>query len=320
MSDWPLLTSIIVPPHSEGFGVGATLPSASYLERMVRFLAAAERIGAVGAFVYDFPAAMDPWLVAFDVLNESVALQPVVAVRPHQEAAESVSRRVADLTGRFGRPAHVNVVAGATRSARAPGEAQDPVAARRLLGDYARDIRAGIDGRLGPRGERPLIVTPSSRTPGTVVPADCVLMMARPREQLGADIARVRAEQGAERIAMLVGFVVRDTRAEAWAATTRLYPADRRQVIAGRMFVSQVVSSEHTGSYALAEQSDVHDGHLWYGAPNRGIDAPKLVGSVADAAAWLRSCRELGVTDLIIDLVPDPAEYDRIGDVLHATG
>ena len=84
------------------------------------------------------------------------------------------------------------------------------------------------------------------------------------------------------------------------------------------MFMSQVVSSEHTKSYALAEAQDVHDERLWYGAPARGIDAPKLVGSVAHAAEWLRSCQELGVTDLIIDLLPDPAEYAYVAKVLTA--
>jgi len=315
VTGWPTLLSFIVPPHSESFGIGGRLAPQSYLERLTAFMGAAEQIGVAGAFVYDFPVAMDPWLAAFDVLAYSERLQPIVAVRPHQEAADSVARRVADLEYRFGRPTHVNIVAGATRTSRAAGDLDDRVAARQHLGLFAADLRAGLDRRLDPAAGRPLLVTPASKTPGFVT-ADCVLMMARPRAALASEIIRVRAEQQVERIAMLIGLVVRATQEEAWAATAQLYPRDRRQEVAGAMFMSQVVSSEHTASYALAEKQEVHDERLWYGAPARGIDAPKLVGSVTQASEWLRSCADIGVTDIILDLVPDPVEYERMGEVL----
>src|SRR5439155_18273857 len=100
VTDWNTV-SLIVPPHTESFGLGGKLPMQTYLDRLTAYLAAAEEIGIVGAFVYDFPVAMDPLLAAFDVLVCSTALQPIVAVRPHQESAESVARRVVDLGYRF---------------------------------------------------------------------------------------------------------------------------------------------------------------------------------------------------------------------------
>ncbi len=316
MTAWKSV-SLVVPPHTESFGLGGSLAAGRYLQRLSEYLVAAERIGITGAFVYDFPVAMDPWLAAFDVLLSSTVMEPIVAVRPHQESAESVGRRVVDLGYRFGRPTHVNIVAGATRPARAgDGDTvEDKVVTRRRLGRFAADLRAEIDRRGGPEASRSLVATPSSSTPG-VVPSDVVLMMARPRDTLAADIRRVRAEQGVERIAMLIGLVVRGTEDGAWTSAARLYPHDRRQVIAGRMFMSQVVSTEHRASYALGEQQDVHDERLWYGAPTRGIDAPKLVGSAAQVRAWLASCAGLGVTDLIIDLAPEVEEYAEMEPAL----
>ncbi|HET6209023.1 MAG TPA: hypothetical protein VFD94_01495 [Jatrophihabitans sp.] len=311
---WPLSLSFIVPPHSEGFGIGGKLAVPDYLSRLTRYLSAAEQAGVTGAFVYDFPVAMDPWLAAFDVLACSRRLEPIVAVRPHQESAESVARRVADLHYRFGRPSHVNLVAGATSPSRPAADLADRQAARLRLAGFASQLRAELDRRHDPAGDRPLLFSPSSSTPG-LVPVDCVLLMARPRPVLAADVARIRADQQVDRVAMLVGLLVRPTAELAWQATRTLYPADRRQQVAGRLFRSQVVSSEHAASYALADQQEVHDELLWYGAPARGIDAPKLVGSPAQVRDWLTSCRELGVTDLIIDLVPDPAEYDWLGQV-----
>jgi hypothetical protein len=319
MTGWPRSLSFIVPPHTVSFGLGGKLSSQSYLDRLAGYLHAAERIGVTGAYVYDFPVAMDPWLAAFDVLAYSTTLQPVVAVRPHQESAESVGRRVADLHYRFGRPSHVNLVAGATSSSRAAGDLDDRAAARQRLADFAEQLRAELDRRLGPAAGEVQLVTPSSSTPGRV-PADCVLMMARPRSVLAADIARVRAEQQVNRIAMLVGLVVRASEQDAWAATTTLYQPDRRQQVAGRLFASQVVSSEHTASYALGDQQEVHDERLWYGAPMRGIDAPKLVGSAEQVGGWLSACQALGVTELIIDLVPDPDEYQWVCQALSAIG
>lgn len=315
MTNWASL-NFIVPPHTQSFGVGGHLPTQAYVDRLTGYARAAEDIGVVGAFVYDFPVAMDPWLAAFDVLACSAALEPIVAVRPHLESAESVARRTVDLAYRFGRPTHVNVVAGATRPSRSTQDTADKVAARRQLAEFAERLRADIDRRADPADARPLIVTPSSSTPG-VVPADGVLMMARPRGTLATDIGRVRAEQGVERVFLLIGLVVRRTDEEAWEAAVELYKPDRRQIVAGRMFMSQVVSSEHTASYTLAEQQDVHDERLWYGAPARGIDAPKLVGSVEQVRGWLRSCADIGVTDVILDLVPDPAEYARFAEVFE---
>ena len=118
-----------------------------------------------------------------------------------------MARRVVDLGYRFGRPTHVNLVAGATSPARSAADLEDRQAARRRLGEFADSLRAEIDRRLDPGSERPLLVTPSSSTPG-VVSADCVLMMARPRKVLADDIARVRAEQHVERVAMLIGLAV----------------------------------------------------------------------------------------------------------------
>ncbi len=312
MATWTSV-SFIVPPHTRSFGLGGPLPTQAYLARLAEYAAAAERIGATGAFIYDFPVALDPWLAAFDVLACSDRLEPIVAVRPHMESAESVGRRVVDLGYRFHRPTHVNVVAGATRPSRAVDELTDKTAARKRLAQFAEQLRAEIDRRGDPADARSLIVTPSSSTPG-LVPADAVLLMARPRDTLAADITRVRAEQGVKRIYLLVGLVVRDTDEQAWQATTEYRP-DRRQELAGRLFTSQVVSSEHTASYALAEQQDVHDGRLWYGAPARGIDAPKLVGSAEQVRGWLDSCAPLGVTDIIVDLMPDAAEYARVAEV-----
>lgn len=317
MAEWPVSVSFIIPPHSESFALGRKLAPENYLDRLAAYADAAVQAGVLGAFVYDFPVALDPWLAAFDVMSCSATLEPIVAVRPHLEAAESVARRVADLQYRFGHPAHVNLVAGATRASRAAGDLDDRVGARQRMAGFATDLRAELDRRLEPTAARSLVFTPSSSTPGRV-PVDCVLLMAKPRDVLAGDIQRIRAEQQVDRIAMLVGLVVRRNEDDAWAATADLHPPDRRQEVAGRLFMSQVVSSEHETSYALANQRQVHDDRLWFGAPARGIDAPKLVGTPGQVRDWLGGCQAAGVTDLIIDLLPDPAEYTWVREVLTA--
>ena len=68
----------IIPPHTRSFGLGGALPRQAYLDRLVAYVRAAEAVGITGAFVYDFPVAMDPWLAAVDVLFVSPTLQPIV--------------------------------------------------------------------------------------------------------------------------------------------------------------------------------------------------------------------------------------------------
>ncbi len=319
VTEWRTL-SVIVPPHTQHFGLGGTLALPVYLDRLRDHLNAAEQIGMNGAFIFDFPVAMDPWLAAFDVLTNSVRLQPIVAVRPHHESAEAVARRLVDLAYRFGRQTHVNIVAGATRASRpthTDGSLEDKVATRQRLARFSADLHAEIGRRAAQGTPRPLVATPASSTSGRVA-ADIVLMMARPRQALAKEIAQVRAEQGVERIGMLVGLVVRATDDAAWAAAAELHPRDRRQAVAGRMFMSQVMSSEHKANYALGERQDVQDERLWYGSPTHGIDAPKLVGATDVIRDWLASCADLGVTDLIIDLPPSAAEFVHMGPVFAA--
>jgi alkanesulfonate monooxygenase len=315
---------IIVPPHTEGFGLGSPLPTADYLGRLSDHLAAAEAIGATGAFVYDFPGALDPWLAAFDVLTLSTSLSPVVAVRPHQDTPEAVARRVVDLEYRFGRPTHLNLVAGATSSSRAPSPgapgAPDPaVAARRALAEFSRRCTAEVGPRLPARASGPRVYTPASKTAG-VVPATGILLLAKPRRALAEEVDRLVAAGNPPCFAMLTGFVARDSTEEAWEAAHAIYAPDRRQAVAGALFASQVVSSQHRASYAFAADADVHDEMLWYGAPMRGIDAPKLVGSYDDVRGVLDRYRELGVTELIVDLPASADEYRHIGRLFgHGT-
>lgn len=316
--------SAIVPPHTENFGSGAALPPRDYLDRLTRHLTAAEQAGATGAFAYDFPAAIDPWLAAFDVLACS-ALEPIVAVRPHRDSAEAVARRLLDLAYRFGRPAHVNLVSGATAAAREAADTGDKAAARRRLGQFAAELRAELAKRADPADPAdpsnpagpaaPLLITPSSSTPG-VVPVDLVLLMARPRPALAGQIARIRAEQGVDRVALLVGVVARPTEEAAWAAAAEMFPEDRRKRVANSLFMAQVVSSEHQAAHAFGEGPGVQDERLWYGFPTFGLDAPKLVGSVEQVRGWLDTCTEIGVTDLIVDLPADPGEYSHLRPVL----
>lgn len=314
MTQWPLSLSMIIPPHTVSFALGQPLPREEYLTRLGAYADAGEHIGARGAFVYDFPAALDPWLAAFDVMSVSSTLEPVVAVRPHVEAAASSARRAANLNYRFGRPAHVNVVAGATKSSRP--NAEDKLNTRRRLIEFAADFVAEA-GHRAPGGQRlSALVTPTSSTPGAVE-ADALLTMARPLAVLENDTAHLHVEQPGHGFVMLVGVVARDDDNAAWEAAAVLHPgADRRQQLAGAMFRRDVASSEHARSYALADEASIYDECLWYGSPNRGIDAPKLVGSYDRVARWLDRCANLGFRDLIIDLAASEHEYAHIGQAL----
>lgn len=316
-----LALSMIIPPHTASFALGHRLPRYEYLDRLAEYAAAGEAIGVSGAFVYDFPAALDPWLAAFDLMSYSSSLEPVVAVRAHTETAETSARRALDLCHRFARPAHVNAVAGATTASRNPRD--DKIAARSRLAKFAEKFIGELERGAGGSPRQSCLVTPTSSTPG-IVPADALVTMAQPVSDLALRYPAAQRNDavggGAPRknVKMLVGIVARTDTESAWAAAAELYPMDdRRQQVAGALFRRDLVSSEHARSYALADQAPVHDGCLWFGAPSRGIDAPKLVGSYQEVAAWLNRCSDLGLTDLILDLPPRTSEFEHIAAALQ---
>lgn len=302
----------MVPPHTGRYAHGEPDDVDTYLRRLAAHLAAAEDLGVEGMLVYNFPAALDPWLVAWDVLAASRSVAPILGLLPFAEEVSAVSRRLRGLRYRFGRTPYLNVVAGASRAQRdRHGVGDDRKLARAAVAGFIDDLRA--TGDAGPAR----IYTPLSSMEREIpVAGDAVLTMAKPRERLRPEIEAA----GGRSVAMLVGIVARPTAGEARAVAGRDFAPDRRTDIAVRMQMADNASSQHRTNHNLASSGEWHDECLWYGARGVGADAPKLVGSYGEVAAALRTYFAAGVRELIVDLPPSTGEYDHVARALTAAG
>lgn len=301
---WPRRLHVMVPPHTQRYAVGDRLPVEDYLLRLREHLAAAEDLGADGVLIYNFASALDPWLVAWDVLAASRTAVPIIGILPYQETAESVLRRLDGLRYRFGRTPYLNVVAGASQTQRrAAGYDGDRLRARKELAVYVEALR----------DEPTRIYTPGSSS-ATEVPVDCdaTLVLAKPRQAL-----RDEAATQPSALAMLVGIVARESSQSAWAEARARFTGDRRSRLAVRMQRADNASSQHRLNFDLADQGELHDECLWYGSGTTGVDAPKLVGSYAEVGEALLRYRACGVEEVVVDLPADVEDYRHVAALLR---
>lgn len=324
----------VAPPHTRGFGVGEVLGSAEYRRCLRDHVAGAAGAGLEGMVLYNFSHALDPWAVAAEVLAAAGDLDPIVSVQAHHEHPFAVARRAAGLSYLFGRAVHVNAVAGASAREREALGLRDRAAGKRRLHEFVAVLDRFRDGAVSFAGEfydlEEAVIEPASRhrptifVPGSIgedgtsdVPpgTDCCLVMAKPREELRVELARLVA-RGA-RVAAIVGVLAREAGDEAGEEAQAAFATGRREEMSARVQMRDSVSSQHVRNYELRESGEMQDEILWYGSARHGIDCPKLVGSYAEVAAALERYLEIGVTDFIVDLPHDVAEYEHVGRVVQ---
>jgi alkanesulfonate monooxygenase SsuD/methylene tetrahydromethanopterin reductase-like flavin-dependent oxidoreductase (luciferase family) len=328
----------VCPPHGGGFGGPAGTAAGPSAERFARLLDEhcewAERLGAAAMLIYDFPAALDPFVAAQAVLARTTTVEPIAAVLPALTQPAVAARAVASLAFLGRRRINLNLVQGAKAADLAahglPVAGDEERYAR--MAEFAAALRAVLDGEPfhgvhlrvdttapDPPPPAPRLIAPASRTPASraVLPLlDRALVMAKPLADLEAEHRRLTGWGLRGGLAMIVGVVARDTDAEATADATARYGGTRRDALVRRRFGAAVTSSQHRANLELADRGDPPEGVLWYGAGRVGIDCPKLVGSYDRVAERLGEYAATGVRTVVLDL-PDVAdEYGHVHQVL----
>lgn len=324
----------VAPPHTHGFGFGELLEAEQYRRCLREHVAAAAAAGLEAMVIYNFPHALDPWAVAAEVLRADGGLAPIVSVQAHYEHPFAVARRSAGLSYLFNRPVHVNAVAGASARERRALGLRDPAAGKRRLHEFVSVLDSLRDGPVSFEGEfyelegvalepspppcRHAIFVPGSIAEGrSEIPpgGDCCLVMAKPRKELRRELEHL-AGQGTP-AAAIVGLLARESAEEAWEEARVTSAGGRRERMSARVQMKDSVSSQHLRNYELRETGEVQDEVLWYGSTRHGLDCPKLVGSYDEVATALYRYTEVGVTDFIVDLPREAAEYEHVDRIVQ---
>lgn len=331
---------VVCPFHTTQFGVGSDLVSANeFLDAVRAHVGWAEDHGIHGMVLYAFQASLDPFATAAAVLQSSRTLRPIVTVLPHQIHPTAAARAIATLGYLYDRGIDLNMVGGASaRELQRVGESGDKRASYDRLAEYVSVLRPLLQGNCTYRGRyyqledytyspsvppdrMPCIFVPGSSEESAPVVrdhADSSLLMAKPLARIREEVTLLSRGPRALRHGMIVGIVARETDEAAWASARNPQGDERRARAVAKFFVAQTTSQQHRANAALAKVSELHDDVLWYGGASIGIDCPKLVGGYARVRDALHAYREVGVTDIVIDLPRTLTDYEHVARLIDA--
>jgi len=309
---------------------------------------AVDRLGYEGVLIPTGKGCDDPWITAAALAPLTKRLRFLVALRPGVSSPAFAARQSAALdrisNGRF----LVNIVAGGN-----PGElAGDGVFlghderyahASEFLGVYRRLLQnetvnfsgnyirvAGAQLNFPPVQSPPPIWFGGSSDAALDVAAehvDTYLTWGEPLEQVAEklDAVRRRAKlRGRDvKFGLRIHLIVRDTEAEAWAATDKLI----RHLSDDAIAAAQRKFAQESDSVGQKRMSALHGGgrrdsliiapNLWAGVGLvRGGAGTALVGSPATVAERLREYQALGIETVIASGYPHLEEAYRVAELL----
>lgn len=279
-----------------------------WIERLRAFARAAEAAGCSGALAVADGGQPDPWLVAQVLLGATRRLSPLVAVQPAHLHPYAAAKMVATLGCLHSRRLHLNMVAGGFRNdlaslndatahdARYARLAEYAVLVQRLLasaqpvsfeGRYyavqnlklAPALPPGLAPRFLVSGTSPAGHEAARRLHAVAVEyAPAPEELAPPPERTG-------------RRGLRVGIVARATDDEAWAAARARYPLPRKRA--------------------------ADEGYWLEPFRNYLAACPLLVGSHARVAEQVARYIDAGFTTFILDVAPEAAEMQHVGEVFE---
>ncbi|HEY7417893.1 MAG TPA: LLM class flavin-dependent oxidoreductase [Ktedonobacteraceae bacterium] len=335
----PIYFFNLCPFHTDSFGMGTVRPAQNYLEEVKQHAIWADERGLRGIVIYNFHSSLDPLLTAQYVLSVTKQLRPMVAAQPAYMHPYALARAVATLTYMYQRALDLNMVAGASPAdSRKIGDEVNEQEKHERLREYIRVLQLLVAGPTTFHGHyfhfndvtlQPLLTSPYQPElyiPGSS-PASCItvqefahssLLMAKPIDLMQEEILRLQGNCTTLRHGMIVGIIARSTDEEAWQVAHSLSgQQDRRTRLLNRMFIAQASSQQHRLNIELADKQVLFDDVLWYGNAKIGIDAPKLVGSYQKVQAALQRYIAMGMSNILLDLPHDLAEYDHLFRVIE---
>jgi alkanesulfonate monooxygenase len=299
----------------------------AYVERLRRVAEWSDRAGCRGMLIYTDNRAVDPWVLAQDVIVHTRTLAPLIAVQPAYMHPYAASQKVAALARVYGRSVDLNFVAGGFQlDLVALGDRLEHEARYERLAEYGSVITRlltsdrvtfqgrhysvfglKLEGRPSPELLPRLTVSGSSPDGRQCAGALGAVAVMYP-EPLAPDrpfgIPVFPDEQTATlRVGIRIAILARATADEALAEAERRFPDDARGQRA-RDAAVQVSDSSwlHQLSTLAADHSVLGQDVYWLGPFRNGKSfCPYLVGSYDDVAAYVSAYLRGGVRLIILD-------------------
>ncbi|NTG39379.1 LLM class flavin-dependent oxidoreductase [Agrobacterium rhizogenes] len=302
-----------------------------YVSRIRRACADAERNGWKALLVYSDHAQIDPWVAADCILKNSTSISPLVAIQPLYMHPFSVAKLMCSLSLLYERAIHLNFISGGF-----PRDLETLCDAYNHDERYGRVIEYGkIISRLLSDG-RPLTfrgkyysVDGLQLPLANSLPSHCASLFTisgssaagleaakqlgaraiqylRPFEEYNGEILRKDLQYGTR-----IGIIARSSSEDAWAAATKLYPANSIGEEVRRYFTRV---SDSIWVKKLGKEISLPPGHPYWLGPYKTNQAacPFLVGKREDVARELAGYMKLGLRTFLVEQVESEIDAEEI--------
>lgn len=303
----------------------------TYLATVADVARWSDSAGCTGILVYTDNGLVDPWLVSQTIIENTSALNPLVAVQPVYMHPYTAAKMVASLAFLHGRSVHLNMVAGGFRNdllALCDDTPHDEryerlveytqIVMSLLRGDRSTTIAGRYFAVTGMR-MRPAV--PEHLIPQVLVSGSSPAGQDAARA-LGATAVKYPQPPGDEEawigasapasFGIRIGILAREDPDEAWRIAHARFPSDRRGQITHQL--ATAISDSHwhrqlSGEPRVTSPIDDDPDPYWLGPfQNYKTFCPYLVGSYDRVARTVAHYMRLGATTFILDVPPSPEE------------
>jgi alkanesulfonate monooxygenase len=253
-------------------------------------------------------------------------LKPLIAVNPVYSHPYTVAKAVSSLSRLYGRKIYLNMIAGtAVGDLRGLGDDLDHDGRYARLGEFILIVQGLLQSsrpftfqgkffRLEGIQILPALETAlrpefliSGQSPAATALCEqlqCVRMQMLPPD-LGEDLKGARGVN--------LGIVTRPTKEEAWNAARLLFPKNEEDQMILEYTMKNTDASWKQKLFAEASsQINIDNGYWLDPFKYYKSDCPYLVGSYEYVLSFFERLKNRGVNRIILDIVPEPLEFEHI--------
>jgi alkanesulfonate monooxygenase len=307
---------------------------AKYADELMRIAHFSDRNGFEGILLFaGNDVFVEPWTMAQHILTHTQRCAPLIAVNPVYLHPFTAAKLISSFALLYSRKVYLNMITGTALSdLHGLGDEQSHAERYARLGEFIAVVRQllastrplSFRGRfyatnnlqIWPRLPAELmpeflIAGQSDDARGVAAEMQCLMMQMLPPD----------LEQGLRAPGLNFGIFAREDREEARrAAKLRFEDSDDNR----ELFKLTMENTDSVWKRRLGDDKQdgaIHDNGYWL-LPflTFQADCPYLVGSYAEIGAKLRSFGELGVGNIILDVVADEQELEHVRKALASSG
>jgi len=307
---------------------------ADYLKKVRDVARWSEGYGCKGILVYADNRLADPWLIAQFIIQNTVALCPLVAVQPVYMHPYAAATMVSSLGHMYGRRICLNMIAGGFKNdLTALNDATPHDKRYHRLVEYTLIIKRLLESSTPVSFDGEFYKIANVKLLPTLRPDLLPEVFVSGSSEAGQEAARAMnatavhyprppaeytddGENGRKDSGIRIGIIARHSEEDAWSIAQTRFPADRKGEITRDLATKVSDSVWHKQLSRLADYAEEGRSPYWM-VPfeTYKTNCPYLVGSYARVAEEVSRYVKAGHTKFILDIPPSEEELHHTAAV-----